>query len=366
MIPGTTIAQDFITFLNESLFNSPSFRNYLEPVLESWKLPRSFLFSNAKVEEIVAERDDVLSIVLSPDKKWKGFIPGQYVQIGLEINGVYYRRIFSISSSLELFQKHRKIRLSIQKQHLGKVTNHLFDTIKKGDFLKLGEAMGQFTLESCENTNILMVAGGVGITPILSMLSSVQDDSKNITLLYYAQNLRPHLFSSALEDIKANHPNIAIHLLNSDIDGFFAVEHLEKYCPNYSERSLYLCGPAAMAAHVRKVWEALGGKKDIHSEAFTAQRIFSFDADKKKQVNVKLSKSQQEFNELNDSTLLELLEKKGVNPTFGCRMGICNQCSCKKVSGVVFNQTDNSLSGTGEEYIKICSSIPVEDVEIEL
>lgn len=361
------VSANFKTFFNESLFNSNSYKNYLEPMLESWMPEKSLLFTKAKVEAIKKEREDVISLTLSPDKKWKGFVPGQFIQITIEIKGVLYHRIFSISSALKDFQETGQIRLSIQKQHLGKVTTSIFDDLKVGDYLNISEAMGEFTLQKATKSQLLMIAGGVGITPILSMLKSVEDSSLSILVLYYATSSRPHLFEEELLEIGRQNENISIHKINSDEVGFFSSKHLENFCPDFKNRDLFLCGPEAMDRHVRKVLaENSFNTSNIYSDSFSAQKSFNPDSKEIKQVNITLEKSKKEITVANDKSILELLENNGQQPKYGCRMGICNQCSCKKVSGVVFNQHDKQVSGTGEEYIKICSTIPMGDIKIEL
>lgn len=357
----------FKTFFNESLFNSNSYKNYLEPMLESWLPGKSLLFTKARVEQTTLEREDVISLTLSPDKKWKGFVPGQFIQITIEIKGVLYHRIFSISSSQSEFADNNQIRLSIQKQNLGKVTSYIFEDLKVGEYLGITEAMGVFTLQSAKQKNVVMIAGGVGITPILSMLKSTDNTDLSLTLLYYAATDKPHLFQKELQEISSRKNNFEIHIINSDEEGFFSINHIQKYCPDYRSNDLFLCGPEAMDRHVRKILsENDFDSSKIISESFTAQKSFNPDSKEIKQVNIELENSKKVFTVSNDKTILELLETNGQQPKFGCRMGICNQCSCKKVSGVVFNHHDNQVSGTGEEYIKICSTIPMGDIKIEL
>ncbi len=336
-------------------------------MLESWIPEKSLISSKAKVEQINLEREDVISLTLNPDKKWKGFIPGQYIQVSIEINGVIFHRIFSISSSISDFEDKKQIRLTIQKQHGGKVTPYIFDSLKAGEYIRISEAMGVFTLENSRQSNILMVAGGVGITPILSMLKSVEINDRNISLLYYATSEKPHLFSEELIAAGIKMKNISVHFINSDKEGFFSSNHLKKYCPDFESRDLYLCGPEAMDKHVKKVLaENNFDSSKIFSEAFTAQKPFNPDNKEIKQVTITLGNSKKAFTVSNDKPILELLENNGQQPKYGCRMGICNQCSCKKTSGVVYNHHDNNVSGTGEEYIKICSTFPMGDIKIEL
>lgn len=361
-----SISKKISRYLNESLFNTNSYKTYFEPIMEAWFAEKSLLTAKAIIKAMVLEREDVISITLAPDAKWKGFKPGQYVQIGIEINGVHYHRIFSISSGITEFEQQGTIRLTIQKQSFGKVTTYIFEHLSEGSYLSISDAMGDFTIDKLERENTLMIAGGVGITPLLSILKT-GERIKETTLMYYATSLKPHLMEQELNEVKSLQSNISVQLVNSDKEGFFCKRHLEQYCPEFLNMNILLCGPTAMDSHVRNVLE--NERFDMqycYAESFTAAKPLEMEDTQVKEVKISMLKYHQTIHVNNDKTMLELLEDNGMQPKHGCRMGICNQCSCKKVSGVVYNLQDRKLSGTGEEYIKICTTVPVGDIEIDL
>jgi ferredoxin-NADP reductase len=353
------------SFVNQSFFNTESYKNYLEPIVEMYQPSNSLLHHLAKIVAIQTEREDVKSLYLKPNKRWKGFKEGQYVQLGFKINGILYHRIFSISSNQQLFKTEGLIRVTIQRQHMGKVTNHVFDGLQLNTFIQFSEAMGNFTLENETKDNILFIAGGVGITPILSMLSGQLNTKSQYTLMYYASKDKIHLFKEELNNFTKTHKNLKIHLMDTDQEGFLSKEHLQDVCPDFKNRLIYLCGPQAMDNHVKSVLSKEGFEpENLFTESFTAQAYSAQTT--VKEVEISLFNTQKKFVVKNDNTILELLEQQKEQPKYGCRMGICNQCTCKKTSGLVYNIQTKRVSDSGEEFIKICSSVPLGDVTLVL
>jgi ferredoxin-NADP reductase len=360
---SATFQERLRSFLSQTLFNTPSTRAYFEPLAESWMPSYSLLSPKARIIQMDIERDDILHLYLSPNFMWRGFVPGQYVELGVEINGSVKKRIFSISSSIHQYKTEGLIRLSIQKQKDGQVTPFLFEGLKAGSHVQLGRAAGQFILPDTEKQPILMIAGGAGITPFLSMLSSAPQDSREITLLYYANAAHPHILRKELESLS---DKFQVRMIYSDREGRFNAEHLHRFCPDFAERNILICGPSEMEAAARATLLAQGlSDTAIYSESFSAVESPSPSIGLVEEFRISLSRSYQEFKAANNKSILEILESKGLNPRFGCRMGICNECSCKKISGTVMNRRDNTLSHAGEEFIRICSAIPAGDLVLE-
>jgi stearoyl-CoA 9-desaturase NADPH oxidoreductase len=359
---SATFQERLRSFLSQTLFNTQSTRAYFEPLAENWIPSYSLLHPKAQIIRVDIERNDILHLYLRPNFMWRGFAPGQYVELGVEINGSIKKRIFSISSSGNQFRTEGIIRLSIQKQKNGQVTPFLFEGLKVGTYVQLGRASGQFILPEIEKKSLLLIAGGVGITPFMSMLSSIQGD-RAITVLYYANSVHPHILREELERLPSN---IQVRMIYSDREGRLSTEHLQRYCPDFSERNIMICGPSEMEAAVRTTLLEQGiEQRAISSESFSAAACHAPSIGLVEEVRISLSRSYQEFKAANNKSILEILESKGLNPRFGCRMGICNECSCKKISGTVINRKDNTLSHAGEEFIRICSAMPAGDLVLE-
>lgn len=353
----------FIDEFNKTLFNT-SATNYFYPIIESLFPNNSIGCTKAKVIKITQERDDVLSFDLLPNNKFKTFIPGQFIEVVLKINAVRYTRIFSISSSLQQWNEKHTITLTIQKQKDGKITNWLHDNLQVGDVIEISDAMGEFTLQNTTN-DVLFIAGGSGITPFRSMLYQIVTQNINVVLLYYCNSIDEHLFKDELLYLNAE-KNITIHLIDSNSQGFINTEHLQKYCTNLIQKSIYICGPAPMITATQNALLQL----NILEEQIIIERFRPIQIPTKDLAHIKGNVSIPNQNIKNlvvnvNSNILETLEQNGVFPKHGCRMGICKKCQCTKKSGIVYNKLTQQYSDANEERIEICSTIPLGNVELE-
>lgn len=346
---------------SKMLFNSPA-SIYFEPILDKYFPQLSWLNIKAKVVSIVQEKEDVLSITLKPSTKWKGFIAGQFIQIGIKINGVIYNRTFSISSSVFEFDVSKTITISVQKQEKGKVTNWMFNNLKENDFIIISPANGSFILPR-GNNKILLIAGGTGITPFKSILYQCVKVKKNVVILYYAKTNK-HLFKEEFESFTKSN-NIDIHFISSDKNGRISQNHVETFCPDFIERKVLVCGPNTMIKDTNQLLiENKVSEKNITYEYFTPLEYKSIENLKENKFAIKTNSATVEG--FGDKSILEQLESKGIYPAYGCRMGLCKQCQCTKKEGVIYNKQTNKFSESGEELIQICVSVAVGEVKINL
>ena len=164
-----------------SLFNHRQVLGFFEPIIQMF-LPNYVANKyRAKILEIRVENSEVYSLVLKVNKNWKGFKSGQHVELVVEKNGTKLSRIFSISSSPQLFKSKRVIELSIQKQLKGRVTEWLPSVVKTGQYVNISAAIGDFTIDN-SNKPVLLIAAGTGITPFRSILANNAND-RDIHLL---------------------------------------------------------------------------------------------------------------------------------------------------------------------------------------
>lgn len=346
---------------NYSLFNT-SAANYFEPIIEKYFPNYSLVQIKGIVKDIKAEQNNKITVTIQPNKNWKSFKAGQYIELGIKINGMHYKRPFTISSSVAQFEKYKTISVTIQRIDAGKVTTHLFEHLKTGDVVSLSQAQGDF-IHGTENIPLLYIAGGTGITPFRSMLYECLQTNRHVTLLYYAK-AGQHLFA---DEFTALHEadNINIHLIETDIHGRISTDHLDKYCSDLLFRNVYLCGPAAMTATAKKILlHQKVQEKNIHTEHFTLPAIPATTHLKDNKGTVSVQNKQ--LPTTGTTTVLEAMEANGLQPAYGCRMGICKQCQCKKNTGVVLNRLTGIYSEQGEGYILPCVSIPIGAINIDL
>lgn len=365
-IPSTTLKSHLDFLLNE-----------FDPLFAIQRLA-------AEVVDIIDEVEDVKTFVLRPSVYWKGFVPGQYVGIEIDINGVRVRRNYSISSSLSLFEQQGLISITVKRVEDGLVSNHLADALEIGSMLHLSEAKGEFILDPTsteDQSKPLFIAAGSGITPIMAMILGLAefDALDNVVLIYVVRRKEDLIFNQRLSALADANPGFTYlpHFSSSKRDRLDQ-NNISRYCPDIIKRTLYTCGPEGFMAIVKEAASSLGlGDHAIKSESFglpkakdMAERLSSTREATNGNTNnapvqVTLAKAQKVLQSTGTHTLLELAEQAGLNPKYGCRSGICHECKCVKSSGRVMNAITGEIVPEEQTHIQACTSIPVDNVSIE-
>lgn len=353
--------------LSQALVNSDSLHHYMEPLFQPFTSWGGFTHQRAQLESMRWESDQVYTLVLRPNKVWRGFSPGQFVELGVEYNGARTVRCFSISSSPEQYRRDGTIELSIRVQAEGKITPWLPQALQFSQNIGVSEAMGEFVLEpSAAKNKRVYIAGGSGITPFRSMLAqaSAESDPTDTVLLYYASKAGGHLFVSELEGFTRDNKKLKVVLLDTEKQGRFSLQHLEQHCPDFSNRDSYLCGPSGLIQGARNLLGEQGvAESKVHFEHFGPAPVDFKNAEAGGQVALRRSGTIVQSN--GERSLLEEAESTGAKPQSGCRIGVCHQCKCRKTSGVVLNTRTGERSDSGPEDIQLCVSVALGDVEID-
>jgi ferredoxin-NADP reductase len=346
---------------------------YLEVINPMWSLDKSRI--PARISAITAETDDSVSIELSPNGEWTHFLPGQFVQVFIEIDGRQHSRSYSLSNSAYS----RKPRITVKAHDDGFVSKYINSHLKVGDRISLSPALGEFVLPQQIPSALLFIAAGSGITPMMAMLETLLEHhhSGAITLLYYSRNNARCIFRRRLEDLAKKHTNFSLFLVYSTIStpqtlrGHFSQSHLLSAIN--SENGLaehtgaitlpltYVCGPEALIDKVSAEYELLGHSDKLRSERFKAP---TSQARGEASGSIAFKQSQHIID--NDGrALLDQAEEAGLNLQSGCRMGICHTCTCLKIRGTVRNISTGELSH-GEEHIRLCVSQALGDVVLSI
>ncbi len=332
---------------------------HLNPV---WSVGRS----KARVIGIHAETADLKTFVLRPNRHWRGFQPGQFVPVRVNMHGVWQERCYSLTGRPGA----RTLRIGVKRQPNGRVSNWLHDHIRPGDVVELGEAGGEFLLPETRPEKLLFIAGGSGVTPLLSLTRAAfaRDPGADITLLYYARSPADFAYARDFGALTEDHPHWRLHLIpeqggnEAAPQGRFSRTQLEQLCPDYRERLTYLCGPAGLMQAVSELWSAEGVRERLHREAFGPAPASNEAA---AAVPVRFRRAQRTV-ENNRPSLLETAEAAGLKPAYGCRIGICKTCSCTKLSGVVRDRITGLVNDQPNSRIRICVSEPLGPVTLDL
>lgn len=363
---------DLTNKLSLTLFNNDTFKAYFAPF--SAKPPAVLLgdMYAAKVVAIKTENNDMYSLTLAVSGKVNNqhfsFNPGQYIELQVKKNGSYIKRPFTISSSLSQLTRDKTITLTIKKQFEGRITPWLAEAVEKGELLGISPAKGDFVLSAAANKEVIFIAAGSGITPFHSLLLShvTNNPEMNFTLLYFARK-NQHVLSESLVALELEHKNFTLTLLQSERDGHCTNAHIDTITTELASCDVYICGPNSMMDSTQELLLDMGLSNDaIHLEQFGLASFSNVDLNVARSVSFATTNKAVVVGEENQQTLLTIAEDNYVPAKYGCRIGICQECKCKKVSGVVYNSQTKTYSDTGEEDIQACISVPVTDVVINL
>lgn len=337
---------------------------YLELVRPSWTLSEV----RAEVVDVRRPTPGAVTIVLRANSAWSGMRAGQFVNVTVEIDGVQHRRCYSPASSAH---GGRNLELTVRAHPEGKVSRYLNERAAPGMVLGLSQAEGDFALPEVRPERLLLVAGGSGITPLISMLRTLCDEGHEhpVTLLHYAPSRELAIYDAALRALALQHPNVNLipaytrDPAGAELRGYFSREHLAAAAPAYADAETFVCGPPALIEAVRSLWADEDLDARLHVEHFVppAPSVVLGEAE----GQIRFARSGIET-ENSGASLLDQAEAAGLTPESGCRMGICHSCTCRMVSGSVRNANTGEVLQIADEDVQICISVPVGDAEIEL
>ncbi|MGH3359967.1 MAG: ferredoxin reductase [Nocardioidaceae bacterium] len=323
----------------------------------------------ARVVEVVNETGQASTVVLEPNDAWQHFVPGQHVQFGVEVDGKRRIRCFSVSSSA--YRDDGRFSVTVKVHPDGYVSQFLRTGLTPGTLIHLSGAEGDFVLPDPVPDNLLLISGGSGITPVMSMLRSLRDEghSRPVTFLHYARTAADEIFRAELDEIESTCPWVSMTRVytrtprGNDLEGRFTIDHLKHLGHDPADSPTYVCGPAGLIAVVRDAYEEVGAAERLRLEYFKVPTVDLDAADATGTLS--LDEAGQDVD--NDGrTILEQAEAAGLTPEFGCRMGVCHKCTIRKKHGAVRNAISGEIRADTDEEITICNNVPVGDVCVAL
>jgi len=338
-------------------------------------------FIATKVTDYKQETKNTVSIAFDVDSSNFTFIPGQYINIEVEIAGEKHRRAYSICSA----PNSNELRVAVKKIDTGTVSVYLNDNVKVGDELNISLPEGNFThvINSNNEHHYLIFGAGSGITPLLSIIKAVLNDEpkSKVTLFYGNSNSNSIIFKDELAQLEERYQNLKVlHLLtdnnNSPLSGRINFERAMQLINDYGNDSLskefFTCGPAEMMKAVKNAAEASGYSEErIHMEYFTApveqktETTVNVEPEVQfegvSQVHVTLDDDEFDFDvPAKGKSILEYCIDEDVDPPYSCRGGVCVSCMAKVEEGKVIMDSNNALTEKeiSEGYILTCQSHP--------
>lgn len=337
--------------------------HYLELVSPLWSVDRI----RAEVVEVIRETSDVVTLVLRPNENFRGYKAGQYVNLMVEVDGVRHSRCFSLSSTP--LRNDGLVTLTVKARASGGlVSPYLVKNARAGMRVVLSAPLGDFVLPEALPSKHLFISGGSGITPCMGMLRTLLgfEYKGQIVFVHYARSPRDVIFGAELKELAARHSNLKLVIETEEERGSLPdlnASSLAAIVPDFEAWDAWVCGPTPLMEAARKLYEARGASERVRTEQFvlaTRVDVAEGEAGVVEFVRGKRSMSGDK------RTLLEQAEASGLSPQSGCRMGICQSCRCKKVSGVTRDLRTGELSTDDNVDIQICVSVPVGNVSIDL
>jgi ferredoxin-NADP reductase/phenylpropionate dioxygenase-like ring-hydroxylating dioxygenase large terminal subunit len=341
-------------------------------------------YSEMEVVKVEPESEEITSFYLRPaDGSAIGpWLPGQFLPIRLNVPGSDKPVVRTYTISTAPNSDH--YRLSIKRMGGSALSSNYFhDHVTVGSRIEAMPPRGKFVLDATSERPVVLLSGGVGITPMLAFADALLEKGRAsgtfrpVTFIHQARHGRAAAFGKHLRAAAAEHPSMRVHVCFSEpCDGdAIGVTHesegrvdadLVAKLVDPGECDFYLCGPPAF---MQSLYDGLIGKgvpsERIHFESFGTATVLRREsrtaapsADGALAIPVRFARSGIDAVWTpNSGTLLELAEASGMAPVFGCRSGICGSCTTRIARGSV-DYVQDPLAPCDAGEVLICSSVP--------
>jgi ferredoxin-NADP reductase len=314
----------------------------------------------ARVVAVHPETDDAVTVVLRPGRDWRGHLPGQYVRVGLEVDGVRRWRSYSLTSAPGTDDG--CIEITAKRVPDGIVSAHLAQELAAGDLVHLDQASGDFVLPDPAPAKVLFVTGGSGLTPVMGMLRSGIDRLHDVVLVHSERNADDVLFGAELRAL-ADRGRLRLVEQHTDHAGRLDVAALTALVPDLAERETWACGPAGLLDAVEEHWAAAGLDDRLHTERFRTAL-----AEPGEGGTVRFTGTGESVAADGTTSILDAGEEAGVLMPSGCRMGICFSCVLPLREGSVRDlrtgEVTTAAPGDGV-LVQTCISAPAGSCHVD-
>ncbi len=342
-----------------SLFSPLLPDDYLELINPLWSTREL----RGRIEHIRHETPDAATISIRPGHSWPGHRPGQYMRIGVVVDGVFHWRAYSLTSEPD--QTDGCVAITPKLVEGGKVTPYLLRHARPGQVVRLGGVEGDFVLPDPPPRRILFVSAGSGVTPIMSMLRALdrRGAMEDVVHLHSARTEQQVIFRGELEALEAKHEGLRLHLQLTGTAGRLQPGDLDTLCPDWREREAFVSGPGELLDAFTEHWERHADLHRLRVERFQPKLGL---AEEGEGGRIVFTKSRCEAESDGATPILVAGENAGLELPYGCREGICHTCVGKLRSGRVRDLRNGKVYGSEGETVRTCINAPEGRLEIEL
>ncbi len=374
------------------------------PTATSSAKPSKAWKGELRIAAIFQETPDVRTIrLMSTDGGEFPFAyqPGQFLNIQLMIDGKRVNRSYTLASSPT---RADACELSIKREPMGLASRFIHETFKVSDVLKVSGPSGKFTFTGDNASGVVLIAGGVGITPVMSILRYLTDRAwtGNIHFLIVAKTEQDLIFRDEIRWLQSRHPNlhVCVTLTRPESNSMWTGDRgratgelFTRFVPNLAQLPVYLCGPNEMMDATTELLVGLGvPSSKIHTEAFSGKKSAAagganIDTDTASvapsavakspampmqhatagTTTIRFSRSSNSTQVDADTTILEAAESVSVEIPYECRSGICGQCKTRLIEGAVRMDCEDALSPPEKAsgWILACQARPQSNVSVD-
>ncbi|WP_430454428.1 2Fe-2S iron-sulfur cluster-binding protein [Rhodopirellula europaea] len=339
-----------------------------------------------RVAKIIQETDDVKTFRLVACHGGGipfSYLPGQFLTFTLPVAEKPIKRSYTISSSPT---QGYYCEVTVKREDKGAGSRYLHDQVKVGDTLEVRAPSGRFTFTGQESSDIVLISGGVGITPMMSIARALTDMAwpGEIHFVVACRDPEHFIFESELQRLQSEFENLQVHVAMSRIDddtngyrsGRLGKEMLTEWVPDIAKKRVHICGAPAMMEATKEMLAELGvPAENIHTENFGSTQKPKAKVAKKQEAEesastgarVKFATSEKATEFQADETVLEAAERIDVDIDYSCRVGTCGMCVVKLLSGDVAMEIEDGLEPEDKEngMILACQAKAEQNVEIE-
>lgn len=364
-------------------------------------------FVSLPIDEIRDETPEAYSVFFqNPNPEVFTYLPGQYLTLKLDVNGESLRRAFSLSSSPV---SDDRLSVTIKRVENGRASNFIRDEMKAGDIVEVMPPMGRFTVTPDAEAahHYILIGGGSGITPLMSILKTVliAEPNSKVSLWICNRNRASIIFREELASLSSHHPH-RLHVHHTltqpdedwtgargrlDVDAVYQLVS-DLFMTDELKKQYYICGPNGLMDAAQKALDKHAvNPSDVHREYYSApvpteaeveaayaatdgtdseeaKESGFFDGEetyemKDRQIRVKLDGEWSEVAVKKNVMILDAAIEASLDPPYACQSGICTTCRAMLLSGVVAMEETEGLSTSEleEGYVLTCQCHPLSD-----
>lgn len=279
-----------------------------------------------RITAVTPETADSATITIAPGRSWRGHVPGQYIRIGVDIDGVRHWRAYSVTSPPHT--PDGTIQITVKAIPDGTVSNHLVRRTEAGTLVMLDQATGDFTIPAVAPAKTLFITAGSGITPVIGMLRS-HTDLPDVAHVHCAPTAADVICATELRGYGEQGRTTYLER-HDDEHGMLDLADLDRLVPDWRERQTWVCGPTGLLDAAEAFWSAHGIADRLTVERFRPTVIEPGEGG-----TITFLSTDRTVSSDGATPILDAGEDAGVLMPSGCRMGICMGCIVTMRQGAV-------------------------------